>query len=217
MHVWMGYLNTPMKDQIIFLCQQSVAHKMQWRASHICKLVKIKTPRIWDLHQQQLKKQFLKTLNRMMTWLILLYQRHLSLQTHWHTIGTSHQGGNSSCQQQPFTYLSSQYIPLVSVHFTLGIFVRPFLFSDCVCVCACTLCAVTYPVHSCMCKWKAQQYLHQCLPPPPWEPGVCVGLWRFHNMRASLWRAASVNPLIICYNNSHLLDLAGESIPQCLL
>lgn len=43
------------------------------------------------------------------------------------SFGTSHRGSNSSCQQQLFTYLSSQYISLDSIHFTSGIFVSPSL------------------------------------------------------------------------------------------
>lgn len=67
--------------------------------------------------------------------------------TPWSTglsFGTSHQGSNSSCQQQPFTYLSSQSA-MGSLHFTSGMFVSPSLFSHCAkCVSACADAACTY-------------------------------------------------------------------------
>lgn len=106
------------------------------------------------------------------------------------SFGTSHQGSNSNCQQQPFTYLSSQSTA-DSIHFTSGIFVSPSLFShcaECVSVCmdaVCTysmfLCVFGVFVHRCVhareCKTK--QYLHRCLPSLSWQPRVCYGLWRF--------------------------------------
>lgn len=71
-------------------------------------------------------------------------------------------------------------------------------------------------VRSCMCEREAKQYLRTCLPLLLWEPWVRQGLPRLHSRGGGLWRAASVNPLIICAINSHLRDLATQSTPQCL-
>ena len=113
------------------------------------------------------------------------------------SFGTSHRGSNSSCQQQPFTYLSSQYISLDSIHFTRGIFVSPLKFFHyvrvCVLVCIWELRAHTYSMFvsffvSFVCvgvfmrvQSKKKEYLHTCLPPLPWEPGVRQGLLGLHS------------------------------------
>lgn len=66
------------------------------------------------------------------------------------SFGTSHQGSNSSCQQQPFTYLSSQST-MDSIHLTSGIFVSPSLFSHCAkCVSVCMDAACTYSRFLCV-------------------------------------------------------------------
>ena len=70
------------------------------------------------------------------------------------SFGTSHRGSNSSCQQQPFTYLSSQYISLDSIHFTRGTFVSPplrFFHYVCVCVCVCVCVRAGMCVSVCIC------------------------------------------------------------------
>lgn len=82
------------------------------------------------------------------------------------SFGTSHRGSNSSCQPQPFTYPSSQYISLDSIHFTRGIFVSPLKFFG-VCVYVCELHAHAYSLYlsfACVCacvkkKKEEKKYL----------------------------------------------------------
>ena len=148
------------------------------------------------------------------------------------SFGTSHRGSNSSCQQQPFTYLFSQYISLDSNHFTSGICVSPplrFFHYMCARHWMCGLRAHTHnackffncSLWVCVClSTKSKEYLHTHTTHThvyPWchaSLEYARGLLGLHSRGGSLWRTASVNPLIICTINSHLLDLASQSILQ---
>lgn len=146
------------------------------------------------------------------------------------SFGTNHRGSNSSCQQQPFTYLFSQYVLLGSIHFTSGTFVSPplrFLYYVCarlggyvwtrsrthlplrsylfwVYSCTLALCA-------CGREHRARIFTHtftqsamgaRSMPEAAVvrQPGV-----------ESLWSALSADQMIIRTINSHLRDL-GFSI-----
>lgn len=116
----------------------------------------------WDQCRQQCKNGNINRPKGVRIWWIVVAVLSNAPFSTGLSFGTRHRGSNSSCQQQPFTYLSSQYISLHSIHFTSGNFVSPPLrFFHYLCVRLWDLC--TNPLCVCAFVWVLSVFVRVCI------------------------------------------------------
>lgn len=112
---------------LLFLRQRFAAHKK--KQSEVHNVSRQNSPRGFDLRSVPTTNAKRWNINRVkgtgIRWIVMAALSNAPFSTGL-SFGTIHQGSNSSCQQQPFTYLSSQRI--IGVYsFYLRHFCQPVL------------------------------------------------------------------------------------------
>lgn len=200
---------------LLFLRQQFAALKKKQSAVH--NVSRQNSPRGFDLRSVPTTDAKRWNINRVkgtgIRWIVMAALSNTPSPQACHLVPAT-KGAIAAVNSSPL-HIYPPNASLESIHFTWGIFVSPSLFShcaECVAVCEDDACAYSASMHSCV--WlKNKTVFTQMSTLTAMRASSVRGASQVPQ-QGSLRRAATANPVII---NSHLLDLAAQSIPQCLL